>query len=66
MLLRIYAPTKYTLPETPKKNGSVEIGIKTSGRYPFFLLKKSMTRSKDKFDRFYRFYSCNNTSNFIP
>jgi len=28
MLLRIYAPTKYTLPETPKKNGNVEIGIK--------------------------------------
>ena len=30
MLLNIYAPTKYTLPENPKKNGSVEIGIKIS------------------------------------
>ena len=30
MLLNIYAPTKYILPENPKKNGSVEIGIKIS------------------------------------
>ena len=28
MLLRIYAPTKYTLPETPKKNGNVKLELK--------------------------------------